>query len=195
MACGFGMAAVRTLANQVPRFRSRHRGPKGASFTESACGGAESERTAFSASTRESMHECVLENDFHDGDEESDVSSEADSSVSEPNEMAARSRTFSSSEIPHPMELLNPERVASYVKSLVSADDDPDVMSNRNSQDDRVAEESDAEEMYSGPLQPRRTWSRRDFPAPSEYLKREELLSLVEGFQCGEQPESYERFA
>eukprot|EP00928_Gymnodinium_smaydae_P067921 TRINITY_DN5092_c1_g6_i1.p1 TRINITY_DN5092_c1_g6~~TRINITY_DN5092_c1_g6_i1.p1 ORF type:complete len:185 (-),score=34.13 TRINITY_DN5092_c1_g6_i1:75-629(-) len=183
MACGFGLRAVRTLSALRSSFASSsagRRGPKDADMTESACG-ADGERTTMSFTTRESLHEYVLEGAMHGDNEESDSGDEESSSGSESLEMARRSsRTLSTKELPHPLELLDPQSAASYIQSLVSADGDLSDIDSE--EEDHLAEESDAEEMYSGPLQPQRTKARLDFPAPSEYLTRQELLSLVEGF-------------
>eukprot|EP00928_Gymnodinium_smaydae_P060856 TRINITY_DN4471_c0_g1_i1.p1 TRINITY_DN4471_c0_g1~~TRINITY_DN4471_c0_g1_i1.p1 ORF type:complete len:341 (+),score=35.70 TRINITY_DN4471_c0_g1_i1:111-1025(+) len=102
-------------------------------------------------------------------------------------EFAMRSRTLCSSEIPPLSDFLDPRRMAAYEKFYSMEASDSSVTSSSNyDYDDRkdapVAEKGDTEEIYSGPLQPLRTSARRDFPAPCEYLTREELLSVVSEF-------------
>eukprot|EP00928_Gymnodinium_smaydae_P058494 TRINITY_DN41691_c0_g1_i1.p1 TRINITY_DN41691_c0_g1~~TRINITY_DN41691_c0_g1_i1.p1 ORF type:complete len:191 (+),score=22.25 TRINITY_DN41691_c0_g1_i1:82-654(+) len=190
MASGFGLAAARALSRHVPvpRFRSsvssssaRQSSSKDASMTNPACS-AEGDRTTRSFCTRESLHESILEDAVHDN-EERDSSSDEDNSMSEPAGMAIRSRTLDSSQIPLPSDFMDPQTLACYLKMHISAGSDPSVMPSRDSEDAFPDEESDAEEMYSGPLQPQRTTARRDFPEPSEYLTRDELLILVLGFR------------
>eukprot|EP00928_Gymnodinium_smaydae_P054856 TRINITY_DN38553_c0_g1_i1.p1 TRINITY_DN38553_c0_g1~~TRINITY_DN38553_c0_g1_i1.p1 ORF type:complete len:197 (-),score=34.78 TRINITY_DN38553_c0_g1_i1:83-673(-) len=195
MACGFGLAAVRELSRRMPMsvFTSTLSssstaplGPRGASMTEPACS-ADSERAFLS--TRENLDERILENEFHEGNEEDEASSDVESSVCDAKERSLRSKNFSSGEIPLLSEFLDPQTLASYIKLSFQADGESSFASGSDAEDCEdasLAEESDGEEMYSGPLQPLRTIARRDFPAPSEYLAREKLLSLVEGFHESE---------
>eukprot|EP00928_Gymnodinium_smaydae_P067920 TRINITY_DN5092_c1_g5_i1.p1 TRINITY_DN5092_c1_g5~~TRINITY_DN5092_c1_g5_i1.p1 ORF type:complete len:196 (-),score=26.94 TRINITY_DN5092_c1_g5_i1:93-680(-) len=191
MACGFGFAAARALSRRVPipGFRATS-----TSSSAAQCGSKYASMTARSAdderpsvlSTGESLDERILENAVYGDDQERDASSDEDGSVSvrEQDDVAARSKTFSSGELPLPSEFMDPEWMASYMKSGFQADGYSSVASSdsENCEDACLAEESDADEMYSGPLQPVRTHARRDFPAPSEYLTSTELLSLVQGF-------------
>eukprot|EP00928_Gymnodinium_smaydae_P060858 TRINITY_DN4471_c0_g1_i3.p1 TRINITY_DN4471_c0_g1~~TRINITY_DN4471_c0_g1_i3.p1 ORF type:complete len:276 (+),score=28.34 TRINITY_DN4471_c0_g1_i3:111-830(+) len=111
----------------------------------------------------------ILESAVHDS-EEHDVSSDDDDCSLDSAEFAMRSRTLSSSVITLLSDFLDPQRVASYEK-LYSINYDYDY-----------CEGAPVVEKGECPLQPLRTGVRRDFPAPSEYLTRDELVSLVTGF-------------
>eukprot|EP00928_Gymnodinium_smaydae_P006720 TRINITY_DN12392_c0_g5_i1.p1 TRINITY_DN12392_c0_g5~~TRINITY_DN12392_c0_g5_i1.p1 ORF type:complete len:218 (-),score=45.51 TRINITY_DN12392_c0_g5_i1:161-721(-) len=121
--------------------------------------------------------ERVLEADvFSDNvqgeSDDEDVSSEA----SEPVQVATRTRTLScDGDFPDTSAYLDPEWIKNYNKLYLSDDASSDEESD-------YAEESDTDEMYSGPLKPVRTTARRDFPHPTAYLSKEELVEMWSSF-------------
>eukprot|EP00928_Gymnodinium_smaydae_P025360 TRINITY_DN20223_c0_g3_i1.p1 TRINITY_DN20223_c0_g3~~TRINITY_DN20223_c0_g3_i1.p1 ORF type:complete len:218 (+),score=53.26 TRINITY_DN20223_c0_g3_i1:80-733(+) len=102
----------------------------------------------------------------------------------------APSRSLTLRDVPDPSQFLDASFVGTYTNIFMEGnsakisededDSDSDVDSSSSSEQEELDEfpaetESDCEQMYAGPLPPKRTTARRDFPLPSEYLTKEEL--------------------
>eukprot|EP00928_Gymnodinium_smaydae_P006717 TRINITY_DN12392_c0_g3_i1.p1 TRINITY_DN12392_c0_g3~~TRINITY_DN12392_c0_g3_i1.p1 ORF type:complete len:185 (-),score=36.95 TRINITY_DN12392_c0_g3_i1:170-724(-) len=183
MACGFGMAAVRALSRKMPTPLFRGSFSMGKEKTMDGVvpeeEGAEQPSFNLRSTTYESASadERVLEGEVYsdnvkEGSDDEDVSSNA----SEPMQVVARTRTLScDDDFPDASDYLDPEWIKNYNKLYIADSDDSDDES-------EYAEESDTDEMYSGPLQPVRTTARRDFPHPTKYLTKEEFVDLRSSF-------------
>eukprot|EP00928_Gymnodinium_smaydae_P006718 TRINITY_DN12392_c0_g4_i1.p1 TRINITY_DN12392_c0_g4~~TRINITY_DN12392_c0_g4_i1.p1 ORF type:complete len:221 (-),score=38.32 TRINITY_DN12392_c0_g4_i1:181-747(-) len=187
------MAAVRALSNKVPTpnfrrsFSMQQRNTSevskgkdkmmdGIVFEDE---GAEQPSFDVRATTYESAFSDarLLEGDVYSDNVQEDSDNEDESSeVSGPIQVASRTWTLACDhEFPDMSTYLDPEWIKKYNELYFSDDVGPDDQSD-------YAEESDTDEMYSGPLQPCRTTARRDFPHATSYLSKEELVDLWSGF-------------
>eukprot|EP00928_Gymnodinium_smaydae_P033123 TRINITY_DN23813_c0_g1_i2.p1 TRINITY_DN23813_c0_g1~~TRINITY_DN23813_c0_g1_i2.p1 ORF type:complete len:205 (+),score=19.29 TRINITY_DN23813_c0_g1_i2:68-682(+) len=176
MAAGFGVAAVRALARslRVPGvFRSSatsssERANASLGREERSASAARATRPGCDGPTQSHATGEGLSERMQEGVEEHSASSSDEDSVAEHSRVALRTRTFSSSEIPSPSQFLDSQALATYSRLHTSVDMASSVSSGRDSVDSRIDPgnaESDADEMYMGPLQPVRTSARSDFPA------------------------------
>eukprot|EP00928_Gymnodinium_smaydae_P097258 TRINITY_DN8764_c1_g4_i1.p2 TRINITY_DN8764_c1_g4~~TRINITY_DN8764_c1_g4_i1.p2 ORF type:complete len:190 (-),score=35.93 TRINITY_DN8764_c1_g4_i1:61-630(-) len=188
MAAGFGVAAVRALVQSLPMpsVRPNRRSAPQQSNASGASGSEDASRCEPSVPTLPTSAD--MENaPIAEGSDDESASSDEEESDAEPSNVttgrsAARSRTLSTSEIPDPSTFLDSRALATYGRLLsqrdvVSSDGDSEA-----SQMDREGVDTDAEDMFSDPCPPERTKARRHFPAPVEYLTRQELVDLREGF-------------
>eukprot|EP00928_Gymnodinium_smaydae_P088233 TRINITY_DN7233_c0_g1_i1.p1 TRINITY_DN7233_c0_g1~~TRINITY_DN7233_c0_g1_i1.p1 ORF type:complete len:187 (+),score=48.72 TRINITY_DN7233_c0_g1_i1:61-621(+) len=180
MACGFGVAAVRALSMKMPTppFRGSFSLPRGMQSGRSLSkyglmkdeDAEESATFMLRSTTVDAADERLLEGDVYSDHMEQDSEDEDDASEAgseQPVREAERTRTLlSDKEFPDLSSFLDPEWIKNYNKLYLSDGEDSD------------ADESDAEEMYSGPLEPRRTKAHRDFPHPSTYLTKGELVEM-----------------
>eukprot|EP00928_Gymnodinium_smaydae_P078587 TRINITY_DN6270_c0_g1_i1.p1 TRINITY_DN6270_c0_g1~~TRINITY_DN6270_c0_g1_i1.p1 ORF type:complete len:179 (-),score=46.80 TRINITY_DN6270_c0_g1_i1:116-652(-) len=177
MACGFGMAAVRSLSKKMPatsfslrrRMRSQGSACKYKPMEEEEV--TEQQMICNRSTTFEdAANEWLLEGAVH-----ADEASEGDSV-----EMAGRTQTLQRDcEFPDVSAYLDPEVIQRYNKLYLAEADDSDAASNDAS---TFSDDSDADEMYSGPLEPCRTRAHRDFPDPAKYLTKKELAELWSSF-------------
>eukprot|EP00928_Gymnodinium_smaydae_P006716 TRINITY_DN12392_c0_g2_i1.p1 TRINITY_DN12392_c0_g2~~TRINITY_DN12392_c0_g2_i1.p1 ORF type:complete len:194 (-),score=31.37 TRINITY_DN12392_c0_g2_i1:121-702(-) len=188
MACGFGMAAVRTLSRKVQAPRSRGSLSKQQGIQSDASMDKDEDGIVFEDEDAEQpcfnlrSTTCgsaysdarLLEGDvYRDNAKEESDDEDVSSDRSAPMQAASRAITLSCDrEFPDPSAYIDPEWIENYTKLYLS---DGDGLEDAEHE---YAEESDTDEMYSGPLQPCRTTARRDFPHPSSYLSREEFADL-----------------
>eukprot|EP00928_Gymnodinium_smaydae_P012416 TRINITY_DN14503_c0_g3_i2.p1 TRINITY_DN14503_c0_g3~~TRINITY_DN14503_c0_g3_i2.p1 ORF type:complete len:206 (+),score=57.58 TRINITY_DN14503_c0_g3_i2:99-716(+) len=205
MACGFGMSAVRALSKKlaVPSFRSRSKAssertgqyvvPDEEDITKLAA----VQPSGPTGTTFATLDERLLEGTIYSDHEESDSDDGADDDTSEPEGATpVRTQTLSLGGMPDPSQFMDPKWVNTFTKLYLEDSDakvfdsefdcasDADSSSSKEEKDEFPADaESDCEEMYKGPLQPKRTKAMKDFPSASEYLTMEELLLARKFFE------------
>eukprot|EP00928_Gymnodinium_smaydae_P012413 TRINITY_DN14503_c0_g1_i2.p1 TRINITY_DN14503_c0_g1~~TRINITY_DN14503_c0_g1_i2.p1 ORF type:complete len:191 (+),score=36.87 TRINITY_DN14503_c0_g1_i2:189-761(+) len=190
MACGFGMSAVRALSRKVglrSTARSERTGQYAVPDDEDITKLAAIQPSNPTRSTHASLDERLLEGTIYSDNEECD--SDDCSDTSEPEESTTiRTRTLTFRDIPDPSQFMDPKWVSTYTKLFIEEDVSKGVDSAFDSEQERAdhfaaGAESDCEEMYTGPLQPKRTTARKDFPSPNEYLTKEELSLALKSYE------------
>eukprot|EP00928_Gymnodinium_smaydae_P007939 TRINITY_DN12846_c0_g1_i1.p1 TRINITY_DN12846_c0_g1~~TRINITY_DN12846_c0_g1_i1.p1 ORF type:complete len:202 (+),score=47.60 TRINITY_DN12846_c0_g1_i1:52-657(+) len=200
MACGFGAAAVRALSKKIPgtnfrgsfslRLRMSSKESRGSSST---CEPMEDNEDAPEHATfcnrsitfGDGANERLLERDVYadsieqESEDEHDDDDEeyyAEDDAGGPMQALGRTRTlWGDHELPDVSNYLDAESIEKYNKMYLAESDSSNDASG-------YADESDAEEMYSGLLRPCRTAAHRDFPHPTEYLTKKELVDLWSSF-------------
>eukprot|EP00928_Gymnodinium_smaydae_P057145 TRINITY_DN4041_c0_g1_i1.p1 TRINITY_DN4041_c0_g1~~TRINITY_DN4041_c0_g1_i1.p1 ORF type:complete len:210 (+),score=35.04 TRINITY_DN4041_c0_g1_i1:91-720(+) len=206
MACGLGLSAARALSRNLPdallagslsttcsERPNLYAVPDEDDVPELVAIKPEYKRsttTCESLTMDVRLRKCVNHSDSDsDSDSDSEGYSSEEASADESSEPEVRTRTVTLRDIPDPSQFMNPEWVNAHTKLFLEADEAKsfDVEFNSSDADSSSDEdefpenaESDCEEMYSGPLQPKRTTARKDFPSPSDYLTKEELSLALE---------------
>eukprot|EP00928_Gymnodinium_smaydae_P075679 TRINITY_DN58697_c0_g1_i1.p1 TRINITY_DN58697_c0_g1~~TRINITY_DN58697_c0_g1_i1.p1 ORF type:complete len:203 (+),score=46.92 TRINITY_DN58697_c0_g1_i1:85-693(+) len=188
MACGLGLKGARAISD----FRrlsgcsaaSANSGTaRNSSSSSGMCNKAFPQRTE---TTVASLDERLLEDMIYDDDREVSSGDESDDSQEVmPTEIV---RTTTLNEFPDRTEFMDPKWMGTYRDCLPEFDADwgpcSDSMLSCDFEDGEAQSSDDeaapAKRTYSGPSV--RTSTRRDFPAPCEYLKAEELNTLLRGF-------------
>eukprot|EP00928_Gymnodinium_smaydae_P012412 TRINITY_DN14503_c0_g1_i1.p1 TRINITY_DN14503_c0_g1~~TRINITY_DN14503_c0_g1_i1.p1 ORF type:complete len:200 (+),score=50.51 TRINITY_DN14503_c0_g1_i1:96-695(+) len=199
MACGFGMSAVRALSRQiaVPSFMVSRSTPRAERTAEYAVPDAQdiAKQAAVqpsdpTKSTHATLDERYLEAVIYNDNEECDSDGCVVDDKSELEFKApVRTQTMTSGDMmPDPSQFMDPKWVSTYTKLFIEEDVSKGVDSAFDSEQERAdhfaaGAESDCEEMYTGPLQPKRTTARKDFPSPNEYLTKEELSLALKSYE------------
>eukprot|EP00928_Gymnodinium_smaydae_P028217 TRINITY_DN21576_c1_g1_i4.p1 TRINITY_DN21576_c1_g1~~TRINITY_DN21576_c1_g1_i4.p1 ORF type:complete len:199 (-),score=40.37 TRINITY_DN21576_c1_g1_i4:321-917(-) len=191
MACGQGMSAVRTLSGKLAVRSTTTMGserqelnavPDSCDSPKLAAIQPSQQAPAY---TTRSLDERLLEGVIYSDNEQYGSDDFGADDASEPEQAGVRARSLPLRELPDPLEFMDPKWMRTFTKlfgednNTQNSDSDFDAASDADASSEKNAEEdveSDCEEMYSGPLQPKRTSAHRDFPSPSEYLTKEELM-------------------
>eukprot|EP00928_Gymnodinium_smaydae_P092460 TRINITY_DN76341_c0_g1_i1.p1 TRINITY_DN76341_c0_g1~~TRINITY_DN76341_c0_g1_i1.p1 ORF type:complete len:180 (-),score=21.22 TRINITY_DN76341_c0_g1_i1:146-685(-) len=172
MACGSVLAAVPSRRPSFSESATGQLRPTGMPVTELPLG-ADGERHTHTGrgltSDARTLAGAV-------GDERVDVSAQRseDKRASEQSEMPERMRALSAREILSPSEIFDPQELAALRQLYDTAGSD---VSDGKCSEPQECESRNARDEHSGLPQPPRT--RRGFPAPSEYLTRQEILKLL----------------